>query len=69
VAMQNKFYKENESDQIWWVENDSIGVWEFSFDKKKIYNFFRDYPQNMTDEEVAIFKRENAEMLKYLFKS
>lgn len=67
--MQNKFYKENESDQIWWVENDSIGVWEFSFDKKKIYNFFRDYPQNMTDEEVAIFKRENAEMLKYLFKS
>lgn len=67
--MQNKFYKENESDQIWWVENDSIGVWEFSFDKKKIYNFFRDYPQNMTNEEVAIFKRENAEMLKYLFKS
>lgn len=67
--MQNKFYKENESDQIWWVENDSIGVWEFSFDKKKIYNFYRDYPQNMTDEEVAIFKRENAEMLKYLFES
>lgn len=67
--MQNKFYKDNESDQIWWLENDSIGVWEFSFDKKKIYNFYRDYPQNMTDEEVAIFKRENAEMLKYLFKS
>lgn len=68
--MQNddiEFYKNNESDKIWWIDNDKIGVWEFSFDKKKIYNFFQDYPQNLTKEEVEIFKKENAKMLKYFY--
>lgn len=55
----NDFYKENDSDQIWWIDSDGVGEWLFSFDKKKIYNMFRDYPNNMTDEEVKIFDREN----------
>lgn len=55
----SKFYKENPRDRIWWVNSNKIGVWEFSFDKRKIYNMFRDYPHNMTAAQVAIFDREN----------
>lgn len=57
--MSNKFTKNNESDQIWWVETDAIGVWEFTFDKKTIFNMFRDYPYALTAEQKAIFDREN----------
>lgn len=53
------FYKENPGDRIWWVKPKGLGVWEFSFDKKKIYNLFRDYPHAMTEEEVRIFDAEN----------
>lgn len=54
------FNKRNEKDQIWWVENrDEKGKMEFSFDQKKIYNLFKDYPHNLTKEEVEIFDKEN----------
>ncbi|CAI3313233.1 hypothetical protein MMJ53_10880 [Enterococcus cecorum] len=54
------FYKENDADQIWWVDNmDRVGLHLFSFDKKKIYNLFTDYPYAMTEEEIAVFNREN----------
>ena len=55
----NRFYKENPRDKIWWVDSEKDGVWEFSFDKRKVYNMFRDYPHNMTPAQVAIFDREN----------
>ena len=70
-----EFYKENENDQVWWVthyiqldENKElsednidkiIGEQLFSFDKKKIYNLFRDYPKELTKEEKEVFDREN----------
>lgn len=55
-----EFYKENNTDKVWWVDNsDKDGVFEFSFDKKKIYNLFRDYPHELTPEEKAIFDKEN----------
>lgn len=55
-----KFYKNNKTDRIWWVDTtDQKGVFEFSFDRKKIYNMFEDYPDAMTPEEVAIFDKEN----------
>lgn len=55
-----QFYKENPDDLIWWVDtSDRVGEWEFSFDKKKIYNMFRDYPEKLSPEEVEIFNREN----------
>ena len=57
--MPSRFYKEKPTDKIWWVETNAIGVWEFSFDKKKIYNMFRDYPWKLRKEEKEIFDKEN----------
>ena len=59
--MSNNFYKNKDTDQIWWIDNagECVGVWLFSFDKKKIYNLFADYPHNLTAEEKEIFDREN----------
>lgn len=58
--MQNNFYKNDETDKIWWVDNpETIGLHLFSFDKKKIYNLFADYPHNLTAEEKEIFDKEN----------
>ena len=60
------FFKNKETDSVYWVENaDEIGVFLFSFDKKKIYNLFSDYPHNLTDKEVAIFDKENPEWAKF----
>lgn len=54
------FYKNKRTDQIWWVDtSDRVGVFLFSFDKKKIYNLFSDYPHNLTAEEKEIFDKEN----------
>lgn len=54
------FYKNNEESKIWWIDKiDVRGEFLFSFDKKKIYNLFLDYPHNMTEEEVKIFDSEN----------
>ena len=60
--MNGHFYKNNPTDKIWWVSQDppvKYGVKEFSFDRKKIYNLWEDYPDNMTEEEVKIFDEEN----------
>lgn len=57
--IQGKFYKRKESDSIWWVESDETGTWEFSFDKKRVFNMFRDYPQELTAEQKQIFDAEN----------
>ena len=55
------FYKHNESDSVWWVDDmDSIGSFLFSFDKKKIFNLFEDYPHKLTKEQRKIFDEENS---------
>lgn len=55
-----KFYKNNPSDVIWWVENsDTVGEWLFSFDKETIFNMFADYPDKLTSEQKEIFDKEN----------
>lgn len=55
-----EFYKENETDLIWWVDNpDVLGVWEFSFDRETVFNLFADYPFKLTPEQKEIFDREN----------
>ncbi len=67
------FYKEDDNERIWWTRelrevNGELAVVRgkhlYSFDKVKIYNFFQDYPQNMTAEEVEIFKAENPTLAK-----
>lgn len=60
MAQSNKFYKNNPSDVIWWVDNpETVGEWLFSFDKKTIFNMFADYPHKLTAEQKAIFDKEN----------
>ena len=54
--MDRRFYKEHPQDKIWWVDNEgTIGEWEFSFDKKTIFNLFRDYPHKLTKEQKEVF--------------
>lgn len=55
-----EFYKENKNDKIYWVDNpEFIGEYLFSFDKKKIFNLFADYPYKLTKEQKEIFDKEN----------
>lgn len=58
--MPSDFYKNEPTDIIWWVDNtEETGVFEFSFDKRRIYNLFQDYPWELSKEEKAIFDKEN----------
>lgn len=61
MAVSSKqFYKRKPTDAIWWVDNtEETGLFEFSFDRKTVYNLFADYPENLTPEQRAIFDREN----------
>jgi hypothetical protein len=66
VVLKSNFYKENPTDKIWWVDNpEQVGVWEFSFDKKKIFNLFQDYPHKLTPEQKKIFDKENPDWKEY----
>ncbi len=59
-------YKKNDGDAIWWVlHRDEVGIWEFSFDKKTIYNMFADYPEKLSVEEQQIFDNENPYWAKF----
>ena len=59
------WYKNERDDKIWWKETESVGEWIFSFNKKKEYNLFRDYPQKLTTEEKEIFDHENPHWKKF----
>lgn len=69
------FYKEKQDDKIWRVEHlvlidiekglvdgnidEVMGELLFSFDMKRIYNLWIDYPHNFTKDEKEIFDKEN----------
>ena len=57
----DKWYKNEPTDKIWWLDNtdEKVGEWIFSFDKKTTYNMFADYPHNLTKEQKEIFDKEN----------
>lgn len=60
TTKQFGFYKNNKDDVIFWVDNTgNKGEFLFTFDKKKFYNLFADYPNNLTAEEKAVFDKEN----------
>lgn len=57
-------YKENKGDKVWWVNKTKDGVLVigeelFTFDKKTIYNLFRDYPSKLSVDEWLTFNAEN----------
>lgn len=57
--MLGEFYKNNPLDQVWWVDDiGTTGNFLFSFDKKKVFNLFRDYDK-LTPEQKTIFDKEN----------
>lgn len=61
ISGYGDFYKEKDekNNKIWWTSKiEIIGELNISFDRKKIYNLFEDYPYNMTEEEIEIFKKE-----------
>jgi hypothetical protein len=59
--MSNNWYKENQNDKVWWLDNgnDVKGEFVFSFDKKTSFNLFADYPHKLTKEQKALFDKEN----------
>lgn len=63
--MPNNWYKNKESDRIWWKDTDSVGEWIFSFDKETEYNMFADYPHNLAPEQKAVFDKENPEWVDF----
>ena len=64
--MSNEWIKENESNKVWWLDNFEInGEMIFSFDKKKKFWLFRDYPAKLTKEQKEIFDKENPEWAKF----
>lgn len=54
------FIQNNKNDIIFWLDNSDVkGEFVFTFDKKKLYNLFADYPHNLTSAEKEIFDKEN----------
>lgn len=58
-----EFIKDDPEDLVFRVESEetmnSEGVYLFSFDGKTVLNFFRDFPQKLTKEQIEIFKKYN----------
>ncbi len=64
------FYKENKSDQIYWVSHEAVnpitnklsvieGELLVSFDHHNILSLWSDYPWKFTPEQKALFDKEN----------
>ena len=54
------FHKLDKDDLIWWTGPiDRYGGISFSFDKKRVFDFYSEYPDKLTPEQIKIFKKEN----------
>lgn len=55
------FIKNKESDSIFWVDQTEMkGEFMFTFDKKKIFNLFADYPHNLSPKQKKTFDRRKS---------
>lgn len=54
-------HKKSDSDKVYWLtkKDESIGEFLFSFDLKKVYNIYTDYPEKLSNEELRVFNKEN----------
>lgn len=51
---------DNNSIQFKWVETpDTIGEMLFTFDGERIFNLFRDYPNELSPEQKKVFDEAN----------
>ena len=56
----NNLFKQQPDDVVQWVDtSDKDGVFLFTFDGKKAFNLFADYPHKLTAEQKKIFDKEN----------
>lgn len=60
------FEKESDDKLIYWVdpEDDREDTILFSFDGKTVFNFWSDYPEKLTAEQIRIFQKENPTLAK-----
>lgn len=57
--MTGIWYKKDDGDKVWWLDiQDNIGTMVFSFDRKKKFYLFRDYPYKLTKQEKEIFDKD-----------
>ena len=61
MSSNRRWYKKEPNSKIWWLDNgDEVkGEFVFSFDRKKRFNLFEDYPKALTAKEKEIFDKEN----------
>ena len=64
--MEYHFYKHKDTDKIWWANTFKKGLIVFSFDKKKLFNIYKDYPHKLTKEQIKIFREENPLLASHL---
>lgn len=58
--MKLVFYKKKPTDKIYWaVDLDFTGTILFSFDRKKVFNYWSDYPDKLTKGQKRQFDKEN----------
>lgn len=56
---KDRWYKDEDTDKVWWYDSDRTGLFLFSFDREKAYNLFRDYPWKLSVTEWMAFNKEN----------
>ena len=63
------WYKLKEGDSIWWSRPiGEKGELLFTFDKKTVFHFYRDFPHKLTPEQIEILKKTNPELAKVKIK-